>query len=115
MNLPHPLPDPLAELIAERFAALADPTRIKLLDRLRDGEASVSELVEATGASQQNVSKHLRVLADTGLVSRRRDGNFVRYEIADEMVMRICSEVCGGIRRTLDELDALVSEREVAR
>lgn len=113
MNLPHPLPDPLAELIAERFAALAEPTRIKLLDRLRDGEASVSELVEACGTSQQNVSKHLRVLADAGLVSRRRDGNFARYAIADEMVMRICGEVCGGIRRSLDELDALIGTEVV--
>ena len=108
-DLPHPLPEPLVELIAARFAALAEPTRIKLLDRLREGEASVTELVEATGASQQNVSKHLRVLADAAIVSRRRDGNFVRYALTDEMVIAICAEVCGSLRRSLHELDALLS------
>jgi ArsR family transcriptional regulator len=115
-DLPHPLPDPLVELIAARFAALAEPTRIRLLDRLREGEASVTELVEATGTSQQNVSKHLRVLADAGIVSRRRDGNFVRYALTDEMVMGICAEVCGSVRRSLDELDALLGgARRVSR
>ena len=59
MTLPHPLPDDLVELIARRFRAIGEPMRIKLLDRLRDGEATVGELTEALGASQQNVSKHL--------------------------------------------------------
>ena len=108
--VPHPLPDALVELIAARFSALSEPTRIRLLDRLREGSATVSELVDQTGASQQNVSKHLRLLAEAGLVSRSRDGNFVRYEISDPMVMRLCAEVCGGIRRGLEEIDALLGE-----
>ena len=60
--LTHPLPDDLVELIAERFRALAEPTRIKLLDRLRDGEATVLELTVLVGTTQQNVSKHLNLL-----------------------------------------------------
>ncbi len=62
MGIPHPLPDPLVELIAQRFRVIGEPMRIKLLDRLRDGPATVGELVAALGASQQNVSKHLGVL-----------------------------------------------------
>lgn len=109
-TLRHPIPDPLVELIAQRFRVLAEPMRIKLLDRLRDGPATVGELVEATAASQQNVSKHLRVLLEAGLVSRTREGNFARYAIADEGVFRICDEVCGGLRDRLTELEAVIDE-----
>jgi DNA-binding transcriptional ArsR family regulator len=107
-TIPHPLPDPLIDLIAYRFRVLSEPMRIKLLDRLREGAATVSELQEATGSSQQNVSKHLSVLAQAGLVGRQRDGSFVRYEITDESVFSLCEEVCGGLRRQLRELDLLL-------
>src|SRR6266536_3093318 len=81
MPLPHPVPDDLVELIARRFRVLGEPMRIKLLDRLREGEASVNELSEALGASQQNVSKHLNVLRQAGIIGRRREGNFAYYSI----------------------------------
>ncbi len=68
-DVPHPLPEPLVELIAERFRLLGEPMRIRLLDRLRDGEATVRELQEATGASQQNVSQHLGALLRAGIVA----------------------------------------------
>ena len=105
----HPLPDPLVELIARRFRVLGEPMRIKLLDRLRAAPASVRELQAATGASQQNVSKHLGVLADACFVSRQRDGNFVRYAIADQGVFELCDQVCGGLRRQLDELELVLA------
>ncbi len=108
MSLPQPLPDPLIELIARRFRIIGEPMRIKLLDSLRDREASVNELREATGASQQNVSKHLGVLLDTGIVGRRKDGNQVFYSIADEGIFRLCEEVCGGLQRQVAELNAIV-------
>src|SRR5512138_1886995 len=92
--VPHPLPDQLAELIAHRFRVLAEPMRIRLLDRLRDGEATVQQLQEATGASQQNVSKHLGVLLRAGLVTRTKAGNFSRYAIADDGVFALCDQVC---------------------
>lgn len=107
-NIPHPLPDPLVDLIAHRFRVLGEPMRIKLLDHLRDGPATVQELQEATGASQQNVSKHLSVLSHAGLVDREKEGNFVRYEIADEGIFRMCEEVCGGLRRQVQELELLL-------
>ena len=71
--LPHPIPDSLAELIAQRFRVLGEPTRIRILDRLREGEASVQDLTESLGSSQQNVSKHLGVLAQAGIVGRRKE------------------------------------------
>jgi DNA-binding transcriptional ArsR family regulator len=107
-NVPHPLPAPLVELIAERFRVLGEPMRIRLLDALREAPATVQELQQATGASQQNVSKHLGMLLRSGLVSRSKEGNFSLYAIADEGVFDLCEQVCGGLRRQLDELDALV-------
>jgi len=109
MSLPQPLPDPLIELIARRFRVIGEPMRIKLLDSLREREASVSELCEATGASQQNVSKHLGVLLEAGIVGRRKDGNRVFYSIVDEGIFRLCEEVCGGLQRQVAELNAIVA------
>jgi DNA-binding transcriptional ArsR family regulator len=110
LQLQHPIPDPLVELVAQRFKVLAEPMRIKLLDRLREGPATVGALADATRASQQNVSKHLRVLLEAGFVSREQEGNFARYAIADEAVFRLCEEVCGGLHKQLAELEALMAE-----
>jgi len=96
------------ELIAARFRVLGEPMRIRLLDALREAPATVQELQQATGASQQNVSKHLALLLRSGLVSRSKEGNFSLYAIADEAVFELCEQVCGGLRRQLDELDALL-------
>lgn len=109
MPLPQPLPEPLVELVARRFRVIGEPMRIRLLDHLRQGEASVQELTESTGASQQNVSKHLGVLHGAGILDRRKDGNRVLYTIADESVLAVCESVCGGLRRQLDELNDLLT------
>lgn len=106
--MPHPLPEPLIELVAQRFRVLGEPMRIKLLDRLREQEASVGELQEALGASQQNVSKHLTVLHGAGMVSRTKQGNRTVYAISDPSVFALCDQVCGGLRRQLQELDAIL-------
>jgi DNA-binding transcriptional ArsR family regulator len=107
-EIPHPLPAPLVELIAERFRVLGEPMRIRLLDALREAPATVQELQRATGASQQSVSKHLGLLLRSGLVSRSKEGNFSLYEIADDGVFELCEQVCGGLRRQLDELDSVL-------
>ena len=70
-----PIPDELVELIARRFRLLSEPMRIRLLDRLRDGEATVHQLADELGSSQQNVSKHLTLLADAGVLARRKQGH----------------------------------------
>jgi DNA-binding transcriptional ArsR family regulator len=112
---PHPLADPLVDLIAQRFRVLAEPMRIKLLDRLREGDATVGELQAALGASQQNISKHLGILHGAGMVTRTKDGNHARYSIADESVFELCEQVCGGVRRQVDELGALLQPTTPAR
>ncbi len=108
MNLPHPLPPDLAELIARRFRAIAEPMRIRLLDQLRSREATVGELADALSASQQNVSKHLAVLAEAGILGRRREGNYVYYRIVDEGVFGLCEDVCGSLQEQLRTLNELV-------
>lgn len=108
MALPHPLPTALVELIARRFRVLAEPMRIRLLDRLRAGEASVHELTEATAASQQNVSKHLGVLLEAGIVGRRKEGTVALYRITDEAVFELCESVCGSLQRQVGELRELL-------
>jgi DNA-binding transcriptional ArsR family regulator len=111
MPIPHPLPDDLAELVAQRFRVIGEPMRIKLLDQLRDGERSVGELVEILAATQQNVSKHLGVLHQAGIVGRRKDGNRVIYAIADDSVFALCETVCGGLARQVAEIAQLLEPR----
>lgn len=113
MSLPHPLPEDLADLIARRFRAVGEPMRVRLLDRLRDGELSVSELAEQLDAGQQNVSKHLSVLVDAAMVARRKHGNHVYYRIADESVFALCEQICGSLQSQLSTLAALVGEAPV--
>ena len=108
MVLLHPLPDDLVELIARRFRVLGEPMRIRLLDRLREGEATVGELSEELSASQQNVSKHLAVLSEVGILGRRKEGNHVYYRIVDEGVFALCEQVCGSVQQQLRALSELV-------
>lgn len=108
MTLPHPLPEDLAELIARRFRALGEPLRVRILDLLRDQELSVNTLADQLGAGQQNVSKHLAVLVESGMLARRKDGNHVYYGIADEGVFALCEQVCGSLQAQLSSLAALV-------
>lgn len=108
MPLPHPLPEDLAELIAKRFRALGEPMRVRILDLLRDGESSVNELTDRLDTSQQNVSKHLALLLDAGMLARRKEGNRVLYRIADEAVLALCEQVCGSLQTQLAALADLV-------
>jgi len=109
MALSHPLPGPVVELIARRLRVMGEPMRIRLLEHLRSGEATVKQLVEATGASQQNVSKHLGVLLHEGIVGRRKEGTHVWYAIADPTVFDVCEQVCGSVERQLTHLGGLLA------
>jgi len=93
----------MATIIAERFRTLGEPMRLKILHALRDGEQSVGGLVEAVGAGQANVSKHLQLLLREGFVERRKDGVTVYYRIADPRVFELCDMVCGGVRDEVRE------------
>ncbi len=108
MNLPQPLPDAVIELIARRFRVIGEPMRIRILDRLRGGEATVQELTELLETSQQNVSKHLGVLHEAGILDRRKQGTSTFYAITDESVLGLCEQVCGGLQRQYAGLAELV-------
>ena len=105
----HPFADELVELIARRFRVLGEPMRIRILDRLRAGEATVGDLSGALSASQQNVSKHLAVLTDAGMLGRRKERNHVYYRIADDGVFALCDQVCGSVEQQLRTLSNLVT------
>jgi DNA-binding transcriptional ArsR family regulator len=82
--------------------------RIKLLDQLRERGATVGELQESLGASQQNVSKHLGILHAAGMVARTKQGTSVVYSIDDPSVFDLCEQVCGGVRRQIADLEAIL-------
>ncbi|HEY4896096.1 MAG TPA: metalloregulator ArsR/SmtB family transcription factor [Solirubrobacteraceae bacterium] len=108
MTLPSPIPLDLAEVIAARLRIIGDPTRIRILDLLRDDELSVTQITEQLETSQQNASKHLGMLLQAGIVARRKDGNSSIYSIVDRGVYELCEQVCGGLQLQLTELSALV-------
>ena len=106
MTLPHPLPEDLAELIARRFRAIAEPMRVRLLDRLRDGEASVNELAEQLGAgAAERLQAPGRPRRRRHRSRRRKDGNHVYYRIVDEGVLGLCEQVCGSLQAQLADPD----------
>lgn len=113
MTLPHPMPEELVEVIARRMRVLSEPTRIRLLDHLRDGEQSVNELAAKIGAGQQNVSKHLGVMTEAGILARRKVGNHVYYRIVDDSALLLCEQVCGSVTQRLRTLTAAVSGETV--
>ena len=110
MAMKSPLDVDAAELIARRFRALADPTRLRILDILRHrDEASVGEMTELLGTSQQNVSKHLGALQSEGFVRRRKQGTSSIYRIADPAVLELCDRLCEAMESQLAELESLLS------
>lgn len=102
------LTDEMLEMVAQRFRVLSDPMRLRLLRCLQGGELTVGQLVEQTGSSQPNVSKHLTVLRNAGLVSRRQEGNQAVFSIAAPFVFELCETVCNGIVAELDAKRAVL-------
>ena len=96
------LPKEALSQVASYFQALAEPTRLTLLNLLRGGERSVGELAQATGFTIANVSRHLALLAQRGLVLREGRGTSVYYRIADESVYALCDLVCGNIAQQFE-------------
>ena len=94
--------DPVLAVVARYFAVLAEPTRLKILHAICEDEQSVSAIVAATGATQTNVSRHLSLMFNAGVVLRRRDGQAVFYRIADPEFVEICRRMCERIASRLD-------------
>ncbi|MDE2370914.1 MAG: helix-turn-helix transcriptional regulator [Burkholderiales bacterium] len=96
------LPDEALAQVAAYFQALSEPTRLQLLNFLRQGERSVGELAQLCGYSSANISRHLALLMQHGLVQREGRGNSVFYRIADPAVYALCDLVCGNIARQFE-------------
>lgn len=107
----QPLSPELVDLVAERFKALAEPARLHLLQALRNGERTVSELVEETTLGQANVSKHLQLLHSLGFVERRKEGLYVHYSLAGEDIFRMCDLMCGRIEDETERRQAALRNR----
>ena len=91
------------DAVADRLKVLAEAARLSVLNELRSGPRNVSELMADTGLSQANLSKHLQVLHTHGFVSRRRQGLFVIYQLADRSVFELCEIMCGQLKRQAGE------------
>jgi DNA-binding transcriptional ArsR family regulator len=107
---PSKLTPELLDMVAGRFKVLGEPARLGILNALRDGELTVSELVEATGLGQANLSKHLQHLHQAGFLERRKEGLFVYYALADRDVFRLCDIMCGRL-----EAEVTTRRRVIAR
>jgi DNA-binding transcriptional ArsR family regulator len=98
------------DLVATRFRTLGEPLRIRILQALQGGERNVTALVTGIGSTQPNISKHLRILQEAGLVGRRQDGNNVYYSIADPTVFDLCDAVCNSISARLTQHASIATE-----
>ena len=94
-------PEALSE-VAAYFQALSEPTRLQILNLLRQGECNVGELARLCGFTAANISRHLSLLTKRGLVARESRGTSVYYRIADQSVYALCDLVCGNIARGLE-------------
>jgi DNA-binding transcriptional ArsR family regulator len=98
------LPDAALAMIAARFRALSEPVRLRILNALMQGERSVGQLVEASGTGQANVSKHLGVLREAGMVNMRREGLLTLCSIADPVIVQLCELMCTKLKADHAEL-----------
>lgn len=95
----------VVDLVARRFWVLSEPARLKILNALMDGERTVGQLVEETGLRQANVSRHLQLLREADFVTRRKEGQFAHYSVADPSVEVLCDVMCR-------QLDVRAQERQ---
>ena len=116
MTKHEPMSPAMRERVAAQFKALAEPSRLLLMGRLFDGRATVGELVDDSGLSLANVSKHLGVLHRAGWVHREKDGLSVWYSLADERAFGLCELMCARVRE-LAAVEAKITAmpRRVAR
>ena len=103
LHMANKLTDEAIEGVAERFRILSEPIRLHILQALRDGELTVTELTREIEISQPNASKHLRILQDAGMLTRDQRGNSVYYSIADNSIFQLCDLVCDSLEARFRE------------
>lgn len=97
------IPPEVVQQVAEYFSVLSEPTRLRILNVLKDGEKCVQDLVEATATSQANVSKHLKVMLQVGILSRRTEGTSAFYKIEDDLIFELCNLVCDRLACRIEQ------------
>ncbi len=97
------VPTEVVQQVADYFSVLGEPMRLRILNLLRDGEKCVQDLVEATETSQANVSKHLKVMLQAGILSRRSEGTSAFYRVSDDLSYELCNLVCDRIASRIEE------------
>ncbi len=107
LGMPMPtattVPQEVVQQVSEYFSILSEPMRLRILNLLREGEKCVQELVEATATSQANVSKHLKVMLQAGILSRRSEGTSAYYKVEDELIFELCNLVCDRLATRIEE------------
>ena len=101
MSRQLPLNDQALAIVARRFAVLSEPMRLRLIQALFDGEKNVSALVDITGGTQANISRHLQTLTAAHILARRKEGLQVYYQITDPTIPKLCELVCGSLEKSL--------------
>lgn len=107
--------DRVFDTAAELFGVLATPLRLRILNAICTGERSVGEIMEAVDSTQPNVSQHLKVLYQAGVVAKRRVGNLVYYRVQSEKAVQLCRTVCTQIAIELDDPDSVSQSDRLAR
>jgi DNA-binding transcriptional ArsR family regulator len=103
MQTANPVPQEVVQQVAEYFSILSEPMRLRNMNMLREGEKCVQELVEATATSQANVSKHLKVMLQAGILSRRSEGTSAYYKVEDELIFELCNLVCDRLATRIEQ------------
>jgi DNA-binding transcriptional ArsR family regulator len=103
MPTANTVPQEVVQQVAEYFSILSEPMRLRILNLLREGEKCVQELVEATATSQANVSKHLKVMLQAGILSRRTEGTSAYYKVEDELIFELCNLVCDRLATRIEQ------------
>ncbi|HEY9620830.1 MAG TPA: metalloregulator ArsR/SmtB family transcription factor [Crinalium sp.] len=103
MNSAESVPPEVVQQVAEYFSVLSEPMRLRILNVLRDGEKCVQDLVEATATSQANVSKHLKVMLQAGILTRRTEGTSAYYSVEDDLIFELCKLVCDRLASRIEQ------------
>lgn len=98
-----PVSQEVIQYVAEYFSILGEPMRLRILNLLREGEKCVQDLVTDTETSQANVSKHLKVMLQAGILSRRTEGTSAYYRVTDDLIFDLCNLVCDRIAERIEE------------
>jgi DNA-binding transcriptional ArsR family regulator len=103
MPVMNEVPAEIVQQVADYFSVLSEPMRLRILNLLRDGEQCVQDLVEATSTSQANVSKHLKVMLQAGILSRRTQGTLAYYSVSDDLGFQLCNLVCDRLASRIEQ------------